>query len=83
MREKYQPTTISPTGPPPNHTPGATTLLPTVDGNRHNATESNEPQRKLVPARAREATAFRFLSLSAWIAPRSQGINAPLGVAVP
>ena len=32
----------------------------TVDRNRHNTTESNEPQRKLV--RAREATAFRFLS---------------------
>ena len=31
-----------------------------VNRNRHNPTESNEPQRKLV--RAREATAFRFLS---------------------
>ncbi len=28
---------------------------PAVDGNRHNATEFYEPQRKLVPARAREA----------------------------
>ncbi len=26
---------------------------PAVDGNRHNATESDEPQRKLVRARAR------------------------------
>ena len=33
---------------------------PAVDRNRHNATETDEPQRKLVPARAhaREATAF-------------------------
>ena len=35
----------------------------TVDRNRHNATEYNRAQRKLVPARAREATAFRFPSL--------------------
>ena len=35
---------------------------PAVDGNRHNATELNEAQRKLVPARAHEATAFRWIS---------------------
>ncbi len=35
----------------------------TVYRNRHNATGYNRAQRKLVPARAREATAFRFPSL--------------------
>ena len=76
MRETYQPPTTSPPalrmttlprhsregGNPP---PRCVQLPkrrppPTVDRNRHNPTESNEPQRKLV--RAREATAFRFLS---------------------
>ena len=77
MRETYQPPTTSPAGPPHDHTPPiipAKAGIPhpaasnsrrdgpplTVDRNRHNTTESNEPQRKLV--RAREATAFRFLS---------------------
>ena len=35
----------------------------TVCRNRHNATECSRVQRKLVRARAREATAFRFPSL--------------------
>ena len=66
MRETYQPPTTSPAGPPHDHTPGATDLTPAVDGNRHNATESDEPQRKLVPARdarTREAPTFRSRSL--------------------
>ena len=46
--------------------------LPAVDGNRHNPTESDEPQRKLVPAR--EATAFHLILL-AWLAPRTQQVG--------
>ena len=52
-------------GNPPRcvHTPEKTTP-PAVDRNRHNATESDEPQRKLVPARARaRGNGVPFLSL--------------------
>lgn len=55
MRETYQPPAISPAVPLHDHTPKET-AHPAVDGNRHNATEFNEPLRKLVPARdARES----------------------------
>ncbi len=71
MRETPQPSTTSPAGPPHD-------LTPAVDGNRHNATESDEPQRKLVPARDARARHPRSASvLSAQI-----GFDVSLGVAV-
>ena len=48
------------------------TAPPDVDRNRHNTTEFDEPQRKLVPAR--EATAFHLVLL-AWLAPRTQQVG--------
>ena len=52
MRETYQPPAASPAGPPHDRTPEETPP-PTVYRIRHNATESDEPQRKLARARAR------------------------------
>ena len=52
MRETYQPPAASPAGPPHDRTPEETSP-PTVYRIRHNVTESDEPQRKLVRARAR------------------------------
>ena len=77
MRETYQLLAASPAGPPRDRTPGATALTPAVDGNRHNATESDEPQRKLVPARTRARQQRSASVLSAQI-----GFDASLGVAV-
>ena len=59
MRETYQPPIISPAGPPHDHTIGATTILPPSTKFYRNS---------CVRARAREATAFRFLSFGMdWI----------------
>ena len=52
MPETHQPPTTSPAGPPHDRTPEETPP-PTVYRIRHNVTESDEPQRKLVRARAR------------------------------
>ena len=77
MRETPQPPTTSLAGPPHDHTLGATALTPAVDGNRHNATESDEPQRKLVPARTRARQQRSASVPPAWI-----GFDVSLGVAV-
>ena len=53
MRETYQPPTISPAGPPHDHTSGASSLLPAGYKTRQNATECGEMRQKLVPARVR------------------------------
>ena len=62
MRETYQPPAASPAGPPHDRTLEETPP-PAVYGIRHNATESDEPQRKLVPARdarTRQTVPFPF-----------------------
>ena len=50
MRETYQPTTISPAGPPYDHTPGATT---TLSYHRRKSTQCNRVQRTTTKTRAR------------------------------
>ena len=50
---------------------------------RQNATESDEAQRKLVRARAREATAFRSPFSRHGLRPGRSGLGVSFGVAVP
>ena len=50
---------------------------------RQNATEPNEVQRILVPARAREATAFLWISLGLDLRPGRGELGVSLGVAIP
>ena len=81
MYETYQPPIISPAGPPHDHTIGASSLLPPstkFDKNRQNPTKFY--RNSCVRARAREATAFRFLSLGMdWIRCIAWS-SLPLGV---
>ena len=87
MRETHQPPTTSPAGPPHDRTPEETSP-PTVYRIRHNATESHEPQRKPVRARAREASPpvipAKAGILSPYMyCPSSSVSNVSLGVALP
>ena len=50
MRETYQPITISPAGPPYDHTPGATT---TLSHRRRESTQCDRVQRTTTKTRAR------------------------------
>ena len=60
MRETYEPPTTSPASPPHDHAPSASALLPPstqIDTIRQSSTNHNEN------SCAREATAFRWISL--------------------
>ena len=64
MRETYQPPTISLAGPPHDHTPGATTLLPPsteIDTMRQGSTNHNENSCPPARAHAREEIIVPFL----------------------
>ena len=66
MRETYQPPTTSPAGPPDDHTPEETTLLPPstkFDKTRQNPTKSY--RNSCARTRARQPRSVFFLS--AWI----------------
>ena len=67
MPETYEPPTTSPASPPYDHTPGASALLPPstqIDTIQQSSTNRNENScPRVTRARAREATAFRWISL--------------------
>ena len=77
MRETYQPITISPAGPPYDHTPGATTLL---SHRRRESTQCDRVQRTTTKTRARPRARTRgngvpFPFSRPGFAPRSQQIG--------
>ena len=89
MRETHQPLTTSTAGPPHDHTPGATALLPPsteIDTIRQSPTNHNENSCPHARAR-RSLPSFprrRESLLSAWkLPPGRSGLDVSLGVAVP